>query len=114
MLIPIPAIGAASRAHRYLQAYAPSNILVARIRRIRPRPRVVAGLLALSATLAAGALLLAGWVASGGPGWLNLVILTAIWNAMKFAWMAARSTLLTVKVAVSRRGERHTVHSAAL
>lgn len=88
MLILILAFGVAALALRYLRMYAPSNAVIARVRRGRPRLRVVAGVLALSSTLAAGALLLARWVACGGPGWLNLIILIAIWDAMKFAWLA--------------------------
>ena len=91
MLILILAFGVAALAHRYLQTYAPSNVIVARVRQERPRLRVAAGLLVLSAALASGAVVLADWVANGGPGWLNLVVLIAIWDAFKFAFLAAVS-----------------------
>lgn len=31
-----------------------------------------------------GAWLLTVWIADGGPGWLNLLVLLFIWNALKF------------------------------
>lgn len=88
MLILILAFGVAALAHRYLQMYAPSNAIVARVRQERPRLRVAAGLLVLAAALACAAILLSRWAAAGGPGWLNLVVLIAIWDAMKFTWVA--------------------------
>lgn len=33
----------------------------------------------------------------GGPGWLNLVALPCIWNAMKFAWMGLVSPLMLLR-----------------
>jgi hypothetical protein len=81
-------------AHRHLQMYAPSNAIVARVRQERPRFRVVAGLLVLSAALAMGAIALSRWAATGGPGLLHLVVLIAIWDAFKFAWLAVLSMVL--------------------
>jgi hypothetical protein len=75
----ILALGVAALVYRHLQMYAPANAIVARIRQKRPRFRVAAGLMGLSATLAAGA------VVSGAPGWLNIVVFIAIWDACKFA-----------------------------
>jgi hypothetical protein len=81
----ILALGVAALVYRHLQMYAPSNAIVARIRQKRPRFRVAAGLMGLSATLAAGAFVLADRVVSGAPGWLNIVVFIAIWDACKFA-----------------------------
>jgi hypothetical protein len=80
----ILAFGVGALAHRYLQMYAPSNAIVARVRRERPHVRVAGGLLVLSAALAFVAAILADWVANGGPGWLNLLVLIAVWDAFKF------------------------------
>lgn len=84
MLIPLLAFGVAALAHRYLQMYAPSNAIVRRVRRKRPRLRMAGGLLGLSAGLALVAAILADFVANGGPGWLNLLVLGAVWDALKF------------------------------
>jgi hypothetical protein len=88
MLIPILAFGVAALGCRYLQAYAPSNAIVARVRQERPCVRVAAGLVGLSVTHAVGALVLAEWVENGGPGWLNLGVLIAIWDAFKLGFLA--------------------------
>jgi hypothetical protein len=79
----ILAVGVAVLVHHYLQMNAPSNAIVAKIRRERPRVRVAAGLVGLSATLSAGAFVLADCMTSGAPGWLNLIVLIAIWDACK-------------------------------
>jgi hypothetical protein len=88
MLILVLAVCVAAVAHRYLQVYAPSNAIVALVRREQPRLRVASGLFVLSTALATGAIFLAEWAANGGPGWLNLLVLIAIWDAFKFAFLA--------------------------
>jgi hypothetical protein len=84
----ILAFGVTALVHRYLQTYSPSNAIVARVRREQPRPQISLGLLALSAALASGAVVLADWAASGGPGVLNLIVLVAVWDAFKFVSLA--------------------------
>ena len=96
MLILVPAMCLATAVRRYLQTYAPSNAMVARVRRERPRLGVVGGLLVLSAALAFGTLILADWAASGGPGWLNLLALLAVWDCFKFTFLALAETLRLV------------------
>lgn len=92
----------AAAIHRYLQTYAPSNLLVAYARRTRPRLCVVGTLLALAAALMLGALVLSERAASGGPGWLHLLALTAIWDGLKFAALAL-AVLLRCATATLRR-----------
>jgi hypothetical protein len=93
MLIPLLALGVAALAHRYLQTHAPSNAIVRRARRERPRLRIAGGLLGLSASLALVAAILADWVANGGPGWLNLPVLIAVWDAFKFGTLGGAMAL---------------------
>jgi hypothetical protein len=76
-------------AHRYLQAFAPSNVIVSKLRRERPTTWIASGLMGLSAAFALGAIIAADWAAEGGPGWIHLVVLLWTWNAMKFLWTAA-------------------------
>jgi hypothetical protein len=60
----------------------------------------------MAAGLVVGAHLLATWAVSGGPGWLNLVILIAIWDAMKIALLAIAVLLRRAGVAL-RRATHH-------
>jgi hypothetical protein len=87
ILILILAIGLAAVAHRYLQMCAPSNAILRSVGRAQPRIRVAADLLLLSAGLFVGAYVLTDWVATGGPGWVNCLVLIAVWNLFKFTWM---------------------------
>jgi hypothetical protein len=98
----ILALGVAALAHRYLQMYAPSNAIVARVWRKRPCARVVGGLLILSAALAFVAAILADWVANGGPGWLNLLVLIAVWDAFKFGTLGGAIAIRRVFTAFLR------------
>jgi hypothetical protein len=70
--------------HRCSKAYAPSNILIRRVRAAGPRWRTAGELLALSFALAAAARGLATVVAAGAWGELYLVVLTLVWDAIKF------------------------------
>lgn len=78
----------AAAIHRYLQIHAPSNLLVAHVRRKRPRIRVAGALFALAAALILGARVLSAWAASGGHGLLHLFVLIAIWDCLKLAALA--------------------------
>jgi len=48
-----------------------------------------------------------------GLGWLNVLVFLFFWNAMKFAWMAAVSPVLMLKLSALRYRERSAVHSSA-
>lgn len=87
-LVFVVAMYLAAATHRYLQTYAPSNVLLAHVRGTRPRLRVVIALLAIAAALMAGAFALSERAASGGPGWLHLLGLATIWDSFKFAVLA--------------------------
>ena len=97
----------AATIHSHLQAFAPTNIL---LRHLRTRDglkwAIPAALLLVPTYLFAGAITTAV-IADGGAGWLNLVVLTCIWNAMKFAWMGVLSVPL---LAVALVRERRVVH----
>ena len=97
MLIFLLAMSGAALAHRHLQVYAPSNVVLARVRRARPRLRIAVGLFALSIMLVTIAFALVEWVLNVGPGWLNLVVVIAVWDAFRFTFMA-------IAVALRRAG----------
>jgi len=71
--------------------------------------------------LAAPYLLLANYCLTafedGGPGWLNLVVLVALWNTLKFIWIGPISVVLLIRVriqvAVARGREHKQLRAAA-
>jgi len=91
---------AASVATRYfLRRYMPTNIA---LDAIRTRRGLKWG---IPAMLAAGPYLLAAsictnLIADGGPGWLNLLVILFVWNAMKFIIMGPVSLALLVHARV--------------
>jgi len=100
----------------FLRRYMPTNILLDVIRTRRGLKWGVPAML-----LAAPYLLLAnycvGVIEGGGPGWLNLVVLVALWNALKFIWIGPISLVLLVRVriqeAVAHRHQRRQLREAA-
>ncbi len=85
----------------------PTNRLVQRLRR---RPTLRSG--GLAAALAAGyfavGVLCVRVVESGGPGWLNLVVLLTCWNGLKLTGSAIRAIIMGARPrSVSGRGRAH-------
>lgn len=101
LLLFIPIFYAVACTHRYLQVYAPSNVVVARARAASPRLRMAGWLMLLAAILLVAMHQLAEAVAAGAPGWLNLVVLVLAWDAIKLGLFATgvfiRRLLLAVR-----------------
>lgn len=80
----------------FLRRYMPTNILLDAIRTRRGHKWGVPAML-----LAAPYLLLASIctniVADGGPGWLNLLVLLFLWNAMKLIIIGPVSLALLIR-----------------
>lgn len=94
-------------ARYYLRRYMPTNRLLDAIRTRRGlRWGVPAMLLATPYLLIAS--ICTNAIDHGGPGWLHLVVLWAIWNLMKFIIMGPASLLLLVRAHIvdvaARRG----------
>ncbi|MGC5222562.1 hypothetical protein ACPW96_08180 [Micromonospora sp. DT81.3] len=72
-----------SRIYAFFQRSMPTNILI-RATHIRRGLKwgVPAMLVAVVYMVIAAAL--AQWVAGGAPGWINLLVLVCLWNAIKF------------------------------
>jgi|GEM_PF-1840836 len=102
LLLAFPVLLTVGLVHRYLQNYAPSNVLVRRVRSTHPRARTAAGLLAIACVLLIAMHVAAVAVAAGAPGWLNLVVLVLAWDALKVAWLAGGAMIRTL----SGRGHR--------
>ncbi len=83
----------AAAVHAYLDAYAPTNILIRALR--DPRRRRLAFPVSAVLTVAYG--LLGAWLTtiidSGGPGWLNPLALLCAWNTIKFFWIASSAAV---------------------
>ena len=88
ILLALPVIVAVAALHRYLQSYAPTNLLTRRVRAQEPRWSVVALLTVLVATLLTVMHLVREAVANGGPGWLNLAVLVLAWDVIKLGILA--------------------------
>ena len=100
---------ASAHAHAIL-SYAPTNLLIAAT---RPRRGLGWGIPAM--LLAVPYWFVASWcmttIDSGGPGWLNLLVLLAIWNMLKLFVNGPITVLLlfytwTRDVATRRRAHR--------
>lgn len=67
----------------FLRTYMPTNILLDALHTRRGLKWGVPAML-LAVLYLLGAWLLTVWIADGGPGWLNLLVMLFIWNALKF------------------------------
>jgi hypothetical protein len=96
---------ASVRTRYFLRRYMPTNILLDVIRTRRGlKWGIPAMLLAVPYLLAAS--ICTDLIADGGPGWLNLLVLLFIWNAMKFLIMGPVSLALLVRVRVQEVAAR--------
>ena len=84
----------AATIHYYLQAFAPTNILLRHLRARGGLKWAIPAALLLIPTYLFAAAITTAVIADGGPGWLNLVALTCVWNAMKFACMGVLSPFM--------------------
>ena len=96
---------ASTEVRYFLRRYMPSNIL---LDVIRTRNGLKWGVPAM--LLAAPYLGVAAWcttlIESGGPGWLHLVVLVCIWNALKMVIIGPVSVALLVKARAKERQAR--------
>lgn len=92
---------AAIRLHNLLQ-YVPTNLLL-RWLRSRRGPKWGVPFMLLGAAYILGAALLTTWLEQGGPGWLNLLVTLAIWNAFKFLCIGPVSLVRLLNARVKER-----------
>ena len=88
LLLTIPVIAVVALAHRCLLLYAPSNVLIRRVRVSRPKLSTAAAVLALAAGLVVAMKVVLDAVAAGAPGWLNVIVLVLAWDAIKCGLLA--------------------------
>lgn len=88
-LLALPVISCVALLRDYLDVYAPSNVLIRVVRSTPPRWRTAAALLTLVVVLLLGMHVVAVAIASGAPGWLNILVFVLAWDAIKFVWLLA-------------------------
>ena len=92
----------ATAAHAYLDAYAPTNILIRTLRDPGCQRLAFPGAALLTVTYG----LLGGWltsiIESGAFGWLNALALLYAWNMIKFAWVAVASVAVSGRRVIAR------------
>lgn len=77
----------------FLRRYMPTNILLDLIRTRRGLKWGVPAML-IAAPYLLAASICTSLVTDGGPGWLNLLVLLFVWNALKFIVMGPISLVL--------------------
>lgn len=93
------------RTRYFLRRYVPTDILLDALRVRRGlRWGVQAMLLAIPYLYAAS--ICAQIIGDGGPGWLHLLVLLFIYNAMKFAIMGPVSLVLLLRARVREHVEQ--------
>lgn len=92
-------------AYTFFQRTMPTNILIRATRTRRGLKWGVPAML-LAGVYFVVAAALAQWVADGGPGWINLLVLVCIWNALKFLVNGPVTLVRLVRVRVAERRYR--------
>ncbi|MDO8381479.1 MAG: sulfate permease [Microbacterium sp.] len=94
-----------NRVRLFLRTYMPTNILLDALRTRRGLKWGVPAML-IAAPYLLGAWLLTVWISDGGPGWLNLLVLLFIWNALKFLVNGPITLVLLVRARTAERRAR--------
>ncbi|WP_300343895.1 sulfate permease [Nesterenkonia sp.] len=99
----------------FMRRSMPTNVVLDKVRtRKGLKWGVPAMLLAIPYLYIAS--LLAIIVRDGGPGWLNIFILVALWSALKMLWIGPISLLLLARTRIhehtQRRDERRAHHAS--
>lgn len=96
---------ASVRTRHFLRRYMPTNILLGLIRTRRGlKWGIPAMLLAVPYLLAASTC--TTFISDGAPGWLNLLVLLFIYDAMKFIIMGLVSVVLLAAAQIRKRRTR--------
>lgn len=102
-----------SRIYALFQRTMPTNLIIRATHTRRGlKWGVPAMLLAVVYVVIAAAL--AQWIADGAPGWINLIVLVCLWNALKFVVNGPITlTRLLRRRAVEGRAQRATMTTGA-
>ncbi|MFT4011718.1 MAG: sulfate permease [Nocardioidaceae bacterium] len=94
------------RVRWFLRCYAPSNIALDGIRTRRGHKWGIPAALVLVPSCLYAASFTTTLIERGAPGWLNVVVLVLIWDALKFAVMAPVSAGLLLRALIAERSPR--------
>ncbi|WP_341360880.1 sulfate permease [Georgenia sp. M64] len=92
-------------ARAFLRRYMPTNILLNTIRTRRGLKWGVPAML-LAAPYLLAASICTNLIDNGAPGWLYLVVLLCVWNALKFLWIGPVSLIHLVLIRTRERRTR--------
>lgn len=81
----------------FMRRYMPTNILLDKAR-TRHGLKWGASLMLLAPLYLYIASILTAIIDEGGPGWLHLLVLIAVWNAFKMLWIGPVSLILLARV----------------
>ena len=100
-----------SRIYVFFQLTMPTNIL---IRATHTRRGLKWGVPAmpLAVVYIAIAAMLSQWVAGGAPGWINLLILVCLWDALKFVLNGPITAVRLARVRARERRNRDEMRAA--
>lgn len=90
------------RVWLFLRTYMPTNILLDALWTRRGLKWGVPAML-IAVPYLLGAWLLTVWIADGGPGWLNLLVLLFIWNALKFLVNGPITLVILIRARLAER-----------
>lgn len=103
VLLVVPVLLAVAVVQRYLAIYAPSNLVIRRVRTSPARLSAAAGLAALAGTLLLTMRGIQLGISAGAPGWPNLVVLVLAWDAIKIAALACQVGVRVLLPGLGRR-----------
>ncbi len=93
------------RVRLFLRTYMPTNILLDALHTRRGLKWGVPAML-IAVLYLLGAWLLTVWIADGGPGWLNLLVLLFVWNALKFLVNGPITLIVLIRARIAERRDR--------
>ena len=93
-----------AQARYYLRRYMPTNIALDAIRTRRGLKWGIPAML-LAVVYFYAAAICPTIIDNGGPGWLYLLVLLFVWNALKFVWIGPVSLLLLLRSRTRGCGE---------
>lgn len=98
-------LAATARSYYFLRRFMPSNVVIDAINTRRGLKWGVPAML-LAVPYGFAAAYCAGLVEAGGSGWLYVLVLLFVWNALKFLVVGPVSLIRVVGVRVSEAGAR--------
>lgn len=97
ILLALPVIAAVAAVRRYLAVFAPTNVLIRRVHAAQPNLLLAAVLSAVALMLLAAGHGVSVAIEHGAPGWLHLVVLVLLWDAIKLMLLATSATARFVR-----------------